>query len=274
MKVTEIVSSANQRLKIIRRLAEPGGTKDHPGNEDLFLLEGAKLIQEALDKKIELIDVIVSQTYFKDNFDGQKIANELDGITVVQDRIFKGLYTTDTSCGIVATAKQKHYRLDEILSGALKSKTKLLLLGDNIQDPGNLGTIIRTAYAFQAGGLVLSKGSADCYSPKVVRSSMGAIFGLPIITRADLKLVIDKLKTCAFRVIALDNKAEKPFWLEISDKPKAYILGNEGHGISPDILGLIDSTVSIPINPDCDSLNVAVAAGIILAQTQLRTTLD
>lgn len=270
MKVTEITSPANQKLKLIRSLAEPGGRKDDAGNEDLFLLEGTKLIQEALDKKIELIDVIVGQTYFENGFNNQAIANELDAIMVVPDRVFDGLYTTDTSCGIIATAKQKHYELDEIFSSALKSKANLLLLGDNLQDPGNLGTIIRTAYAFQAGGLVLSKGSADCYSPKVVRSSMGAIFSFPIVSRVDLKLAIDNLKANNFRIIALDSKAKKPFWEEGSEQPKVYILGNEGHGISPDILNLIDSTVFIPINPGCDSLNVAVAAGIILAQEQLK----
>ncbi len=270
MKVTEITSPDNQRLKIIRSLTEASGRKIDAENEGLFLLEGAKLIQEALDKNVELIDVVLSQTYYANGFDKQALVNELETITVVPDRIFKELYTTDTSCGIVATAMQTHYRFEELLSDAINSKTKLLLLGDNIQDPGNVGTIIRTAYAFQAAGLILSKGSVDCYNPKVVRSSMGAIFSLPIVTRLDVKEAIHKLKANDFRIIALDNKAKKPFWEEISEHPKAYILGNEGHGISSDILSLIDSTVSIPINPECESLNVAVTAGIILAQEKLK----
>lgn len=273
MIVTEIVSPANQRLKIIRSLTESGGRKDYAGNGGLCLLEGAKLIKEALNKKIELIDVIVSQTYFANSFDSQELANGLDGIIVVPDRVFKGLYTTDTNCGIMATAKQKYYQLDEMISRTLQSKVKLLLLGDNLQDPGNLGTIIRSAYAFQAGGLILSNGSADCYSTKVIRSSMGAIFSLPIISRADLKLTINELKANNFRIVALDSKVSKPFWEEISEEarmPKAYILGNEGHGIEAHILNLVDSRVCIPINPDCESLNVAVAAGIILAEACLK----
>ena len=226
-------------------------------------MEGHKLVQEALNKKIELVDVIVSQTYFETGLNNTELVNDLDAIAVVQDRIFADLYTTDTSCGIIATAKQKHYDLVEILPGA-----RLLLLADNIQDPGNLGTIVRNAHAFQASGLILSKGSADCYSPKVVRASMGAIFSLPIIVRADLRSVIDQLKANKFQITALDSKAKTPFWQEAVLEPQAYILGNEGHGISPDIKDLIDRSISIPINPDCESLNVAVAAGIILVWSQ------
>ena len=270
MKVTEIVSSANQRLKVIRGLSESGRKKDSPDDENLFLLEGVKSIQEALNKKIELIDVISSQAFYEGGFNNKELADKLEEIVIVPDHVFKGLHTTDTSCGIIATAKQRHFHLDEIISATLLSKTKLLLIGDDIQDPGNLGTIIRTAYAFQAGGLVLSQGCADFYSPKVVRSSMGAILSLPIVGKVDLKIAIDILKANNFHIIALDSNAHKPFWQEISDKPKAYILGNEGHGISPTILSSIDSTVSIPINPDCDSLNVAVAAGIILAQEKIK----
>jgi len=266
MRVTEIISPDNQRLKIIRSLTISGGRKDQSDGENLFLLEGPKLIQEALNKKIELIDVIVSQSYFSDDFGSHKLAQQLDGVTVVQDRIFKSLYTTDTSCGIIATAVKKQRQLDDMISNALQSNTKVLLIGDNLQDPGNLGTIIRTAHAFQAGGMIISQGSVDCYSPKVVRSSMGSIFSLAIVSKADLKLAISALKANRFRVIALDGKADKLFCKQPLRIARAYILGNEGHGISSDILDLVDETVAIPINPDCESLNVAVAAGIILAQ--------
>ncbi len=266
MKVTEIVSSGNQRLKLIRSLAESGQRKDQAGDQALFLLEGQKLIQDALNKKIELIDVIVSRTYFDSGLNNTDLADRLDHVVVVQDRIFNELYTTDTSCGIIATVEQRRYQLADMLTG------RLLLLGDNIQDPGNLGTIIRTAHAFQAGGLILSKGSVDCYNPKVVRSSMGAIFSLPIIIKADLQSIIDQLKAHKFHIIALDNKAKTPFWQETTPESRAYILGNEGHGISPDIKNLVDKNVSIPISPDCESLNVAVAAGIILSWCRLPKT--
>ncbi len=261
MKVTEITSADNQKLKLIRSLAQ-GVHNSH----DLILLEGHKLIEEALDKKIKLNDVVISQTYYQDNFDRHALANNLESIIVVKDNLFKGLYTTDTSCGIIATAVSKLYALEEIIAAG-----KSILLGDNIQDPGNVGTIIRTAFAFNAGGFILSKGSADCYGPKVIRASMGAVLSLPIIKEANLVSVIKEIKKNNFYIIALDGAAKKTIWEKLpADKPAAYILGNEGHGISADVLKSADSTVSIPINPNCESLNVAIAAGIILAFSKVK----
>lgn len=256
MKAIEITSPDNQKLKLTRSLAQ-GKNAD----KNLILLEGQNLIVEALDKQIELISVIVSETFYKNSFSDNKLTAHLDSVIIVKDSLFKDLYTTDTSCGIVAVAVPKIYSLTDIISSG-----KTLLLGDHIQDPGNVGTIIRTAFAFESGGLVLSKGSADCHSPKVIRSSMGAIFSMPVLQNIELSLLINELKENNFSIIALDANAKKDIQQTLSiNKNKAYILGNEGHGIAPDILRQANFTVSIPINPACESLNVAIAAGIILA---------
>lgn len=223
-------------------------------------MEGAKLIEEALKNNIQLGDIVISQSYYQDGFERANLAGQLESVLVVSDSLFKGLYTTDTSCGIIATALPHNHSLEDILNSG-----KTVLLADNIQDPGNLGTIIRTAFAFEAGGIILSKGTVDCYSPKVVRSSMGAIFSLPIVNQADLTTTISQLKEKQFKVLALDAGAKRTIWGNMStSSPIAYILGNEGHGISQEILNAADDTVSIPINPNCESLNVAIAAGIIL----------
>lgn len=266
MKVIEIESSSNQRLKLIRALAQSGRIKDCQDDDELILLEGSKLIQEALNHAVKLQDVVVSHSYYQDNFNKTDLATRLESISVVKDNIFKGLYTTDTSCGIIATGTPKHYDLTAVIS-----KAKTLLIGDSIQDPGNLGTIIRTAYAFSADGIILSKGSVDCYNPKVIRSSMGAIFALPLITKVDLKAVIERLKERGVFIIALDGKATQTVWQDMTiHESIAYVLGNEGHGISADIVKMVNSIVRIPINPDCESLNVAVAAAIILVRNKLK----
>ena len=147
MKVTEIVSPDNQRLKLIRALVA-GRQKDEGPDGALFLIEGNEIIQEALNKKVELVDVIASEVYFKNDLNGQELLNKIENITVVPDRLFKGLYSTDTSCGVIATAKKKSFELDQLIRNALHSKMKTLLLADNIQDPGNLGTIIRESLMF------------------------------------------------------------------------------------------------------------------------------
>jgi TrmH family RNA methyltransferase len=257
MKITEIESPDNQRLKSIRALIQLG----KKSADNIILLEGHKLIEEALDKKIELIDIFLSHTYYQDTFSKSQLAERLDSIFIVKENAFKGLYTTDTSCGIVATAIPLRYTLTDILA-----PSKTILLADNIQDPGNLGTIIRTALAFNAAGLILSKGSTDCYSPKVIRSSMGAILALPVIYVDDLVYVIKQIKDNDIRVIALDGAAKQTIWEnQPTQQVKAFILGNEGHGISKNVIAAADISVSIPINPQCQSLNVAMAAGIILA---------
>ncbi len=267
MKITQINSSDNQRLKIIRGLAQTAKRKDISDKHDLILLEGQKLMQEAISKQIKLYDIIASETYYQANLAKTKPAINLESVVVVKDDIFKELYSTDTSCGIIATASPKHYSLDDIIANS-----KLILLADNIQDPGNLGTIIRTALAFDVGGLLLSKGSVDCYNPKVIRSSMGGIFSLPIINNIELVSVIGKMKENNFRVIALDSGAKETIWESVSyATPMAYILGNEGHGISEDVLRAVDDSISIPINPNCESLNVAIAAGIILAFSKFKS---
>lgn len=267
MKVTEIESADNQKLKLIRSLIRPGMRKDSLVEHNLVLLEGQKLIEEALQKKVILNEVIVSKSYYQGAFDQTKLAECLEAIIVVKDNIFKGLYTTDTTCSIIATAVPRRYTLNEIIANS-----RLILLADNIQDPGNLGTIIRTALAFDAGGLVLSTGCADPYSPKVIRSSMGAIFSLPIVNDTNLVSVIAEIKKNNFYVIALDSKAKQTIWQNSpANKQVAYILGNEGHGISDQVLSAADSSISIPINANCESLNVAIAAGIILAFSKFQS---
>ncbi len=266
MKVSEIVSSDNQRLKLIRSLAQSSKRKNTLDEHELILLEGTKVIQEALNHAIELLDVIVSQTYYEGQFNESELAAKLESITIVKDNIFKGLYTTDTSCGVIASARPKKHDLNAILS-----KRQTLLIADNLQDPGNLGTIIRTAYAFASGGLILSKGSVDCYNPKVIRSSMGAIFALPIVNHLDLKTTLPQLKQAGYQIVALDGKAQETIWqFQPKGEAIAYILGNEGHGIAAEIVKMADNTISIPINPNCESLNVAVAAGIILVRDKLQ----
>src|SRR5262249_51541290 len=153
---------------------------------------------------------------------------EIDTLTIVQDHVFKTLCTTDSSCGILATAKPPSNSLKNLLS----KKGGAILLGERIQDPGNLGTIIRTALAFDAAGLILTAGSVDYLSPKVVRSSMGAVFSLPIVVEQELATCLSQLKERKIRLVALDAKASRTFEIEKRGAQAAYLFGNEGQGLS------------------------------------------
>jgi TrmH family RNA methyltransferase len=259
MKVKDIASAQNPLLQKIRRLNDSSERKQL----GLFLIEGPKLIEEALSKDVEIVDLVASKSFFESGVDRTAL-KAVDTLTVVHDRVFKGLCTTASSCGILATAKPKHYTLEQVL----KKKAGIFVFGECIQDPGNLGTMIRTALAFDAQGMILTSGSVDHLSPKVVRASMGAIFSLPIAAEQELDYCLPKLKASDLRLVALDAKARQTFDSEAHAVQTVYLFGNEGQGLSPKTLKKADRVVSIPINPLAESLNVAVAMGIVLYHSQ------
>jgi len=256
MNFKEITSASNSLLKLMRKLH----TKSERKQSGLFLLEGKKLISDAIESDIELNDAVVSQSFYEEE-ELPEFLEDIDSISVVSDSLFKDLYTTSTSCGIVATAVQPEHTLDDCLG----VKEPLLVIGEAIQDPGNLGTIIRNAFAFGADGLILSSGSVDCFSTKVVRSSMGAIFNMTIIQDMDLAECLEQLHDRKIRLIALDADGKAPYWDEAPYSPCALVFGNEGNGLSDFIKEAADSVVKIPIADSCESLNVAVAVGVVLA---------
>jgi TrmH family RNA methyltransferase len=204
--------------------------------------------------------LIASKSYFEQIVDAT-VYKQVETVTVVEDRVFKTLCTTTSSCGILATAKILPSSLDQLL----KKTSGAIVFGECIQDPGNLGTIIRTALAFGAAGLVLSTGSVDFLSPKVVRGSMGAVFSLPIVADQNIAECLSLFRAQGRRIIALDAEARTSFDSSMEDmSANVYLFGNEGQGLSQEALRLTDQVVSIPINPLSESLNVAVAVGIVL----------
>jgi TrmH family RNA methyltransferase len=141
----------------------------------------------------------------------------------------------------------------------------LIVVGDQIQDPGNLGTIMRNCQAFGVDSLVLSKGSVDCFSPKVVRSSMGAIFDLPVVQDIEMDFCLNEFAKHNVTPLALDPVGTSTYWELDSSGSIALIFGNEGNGLSQIVHERVRSLLKIPISPNCESLNVAVSVGIVLA---------
>jgi TrmH family RNA methyltransferase len=255
VQINQIHSTANSLVKKARALAS-GASANLP---DLFLIEGRKLIEEAYLKNVPIVAVIASRSFLE----AGKLPHldQLNELNIVNDENFKHLHSTTSSCGIVALAKKQEYNLDAFLLN--QSKQSLVLL-ERIQDPGNLGTMIRTAQAFNTGAIILSKGTVDHFSPKVVRASMGAVFNFPIISDQDIEACLVKLKSAAIDIIALDGKVDRPFWLEKFPQSTAYLFGNEGSGLSSLALSQADKIVNIPLSSQTESLNVAVAMGIVL----------
>lgn len=231
-----IDSLDNKKIKEIASLK----IKKYRDQYGLFLVEGKHLVDEA--KKSGLLEEVI---LLDDEYD-------FDKKLIVSEKVMKKLSFQDSLPSIMGVCKIK----DSKLIGS-----KYLLL-DGIQDPGNLGTIIRSSLAFGVDTIVLSKDSVDLYNDKVIRSTQGMIFHINII-RCDLEEVINKIKG-DIKIIGTSLGDSTP--LRSIDKLERYalIVGNEGNGVKKEILDLCDDIVRIEMNKDVESLNVGVATSIIL----------
>lgn len=223
-------------------------------------MEGERLIQEARAKGMELVDIVVARSYLQEGTTAL-LHEDIDELVVLDDQLFKQLSMTTTPSGILATARLFRHDLDS----ALNQGSLLLVVADAVQDPGNLGTLIRSALAFEATAVLLTKGTVDPFSPKVVRSAMGALFALPVIGELKCELLVESLKERNIEIIALDSHAPTDLWDVDFPEKTALILGNEGQGLSEPFLTAATRVVRIPISSKSESLNVSQAAGIVLA---------
>jgi RNA methyltransferase, TrmH family len=241
-----IHSSKNPQVKQWKKLH----TKKERENTGTFLVEGFHLVEEALKVEGLVLEIIASEDV--------EIPPRMNygsiPMTQINKEVVKELAETETSQGIFAVCEQPNQNIED-------AKSYLLL--DSIQDPGNLGTIIRTADAAGIDAVIVGNGSVDLYNSKVLRSAQGSHFHLPII-RGDLFEWIEKLKAAQIPIYgtALENGT---VYTEIKASHSfALIVGNEGNGIQMDLLNETDQNLYIPIFGKSESLNVAVAAGVLL----------
>lgn len=246
-----ITSKDNEVIKNIRKLKE----KKYRDEADSFIIEGIKLIEEAMEENIEIKKIIVCNE-FNENFSQDllyKIAKY--DVIYVPKNIFKILTDVTNPQGILAVvSKNKKSSIDYTQN--------FYLILDNIQDPGNMGTILRTADSINLNQIIVAKGCADCYNPKVVRSTMGAIFRVNVF-ECDLSKIIKDLKKHKIKILATDLNTENDIY-NTSYERTAVVIGNEANGVSKEILELSDGRIKIPMQGKTESLNAGVATGIIL----------
>lgn len=230
--------------------------------EGAFLIEGIRLCEEAIKEDGATEQLVFARDMLDRN---ERLATlhrgALDAgieVQMTDRRALKGMCDTETPQGVVGVAYAPKWDREEVLACG-----KPLLVLDRVRDPGNLGMILRTAEAAGAGGIFLLKGSVELLNPKVVRSTMGSIFRLPVLTDQRPDSLMDDLKRAGVIVFAADVDGQ-PFNEADYGKPHAFLLGNEAFGIEPDLLAKAERRVSIPMAPPVESLNVAVAAGILL----------
>lgn len=242
-----ITSASNKRIKDIQKLKENKNIKKY----GRYLIEGKHLVEEALDAKV------VEQIIVSENSEEYNIVDSFEGDLIkVTDSVLKSISDTITSQGIIAVCRIVKKELD------INNYSKVLIL-DKIQDPGNLGTIIRTADAFNFDCIILGKGTTSLYGQKVIRSTQGSNFHIDCFDNIDLVELIDEMNE--FNIFATSLKADK--YIEQLDNitgKVAVVFGNEGAGVSEEILSKVNNLLKISMPGRAESLNVSIAAGIVM----------
>ena len=248
MSRERITSRSNPLVTRLRKLNSKRSIRREEG---VFCGEGPKLLEEALKWNAKLETVICSE-----QIDLPELSSDVRVVEVPGD-LLPAVADTESPQGIVFTCKGNNLNLPEKLEG-----NRYLIL-DGVQDPGNVGTVWRTADAFGADALILCGNCADPWSPKTVRATMGAVFRMPVY-EATLEEVEKKLSEAGIPLYATALREDTVDVREVSLTKAAVIIGSEGRGVSDLALELCEKTVKIPMTQRCESLNAAVAASVVL----------
>lgn len=256
----EISSKNNENIKFARKIITMSKVRY---KEKLFAVEGTRLCSEVFENKVKTVKIFYTQKcYEKYKCLIDKILNkDKPEEYVLSESVMKYLSDTEAPQGIICLCEfiDKKVNITKI-----KSCSNIILL-ENLQNPSNLGSIFRSLNAFNIDLVVMSSNSCDIYNQKVLRGSMGAVFKLNIINAENFSEFILLLKNQGFETFATVPKNGVKSVTCLCEVPKkAVVMGNEGNGISNEILELCDNKVTIPMNKNCESLSVAVAAGIVV----------
>lgn len=242
-----ISSTSNRKIKDVIMLTKKASFRKEKG---LFVVEGIKMFSEIPDD--ELTEAYVSESFYNTCPAEIKVRLRRVMHEVVTDTVYAYMSDTKTPQGIMAVVRMKKY---DRLSG------DAFLILDRIQDPGNMGTVMRTAEAAGIDGILMNNETVDIYNPKVVRSTMGSIFRVPFMYTDDLCGAIKELKATVF---AAHLNGENDYDREDYSGPTAFIIGNESAGISDEVAACADKLIRIPMKGEVESLNAGVAASVLM----------
>lgn len=253
-----LTSLQNPLVKEIRKLH--AAKERH--SKQLFLLEGTHPIAEACAVGYPL-ETVCYTAQWQERYPElwQEVSQRALRSQIVSPEVLKAIATTVQPDGVVAVAKRLQMPSPTI-------PTSLALALETVQDPGNLGTIIRTSAAAGATGLWVSGDSVDLDHPKVVRASAGQWLRMPLAVGEDLKLLVQSCQERGMQAIATVPDAKLTYWEIDWHQPSLILLGNEGAGLSAELVALADRQVKIPLSPGVESLNVAIAAALILYEAR------
>ena len=253
-----ITSLHNKEIKETAALLARKKERDRRG---LFVVEGPKMFGEAPMERIErvyLAQSAAAQMY-------EKYGDRLSGLScgAVSGEVFVKMSDTKTPQGILCLVRQQHYNIEEILREN-KEKQMLFIILEDIQDPGNLGTIFRTAEAAGADGVIMSSWTADIYNPKTIRSTMGSVYRVPFFHVDQMEEAVRRLQKAGVAVYAAHLGGTAAYDACDYQKSTAFLIGNEAKGLREETAACADARITIPMAGKVESLNAAVASSILL----------
>lgn len=249
----KITSDDNKNIKYLRQLQQ----KKYRDREGVYLIEGENAVREAAENGIVPVMTAVDEERL-DLYKGM-FGDYISDAFVLPPRLFSKVCATETSQGIVSAVRKKPVP-DKLPEGSV-------VVLDRLQDPGNIGTIIRTCDAAGIAAVIAVKGCADIYSPKTVRSAAGSVFRVPVYEGSDTGTVIGLLKAAGKNIIGTSFDTSVMYYDVDMTGDIAIVIGNEGNGMSDEFMDACDVSVRIPMKGKTESLNASVAAGILIYET-------
>jgi len=250
------------RVRAVAKLAK----RNARAETGLFLAEGPQSVAEALAFHPETVVEFYATRSALDRYAALAQAAADAGVLIesVSDHVLDVMSDTVTPQGVIAVCRQFPVSIEQLLDGA----PRLIAILEEVRDPGNAGTIIRAADAAGADGVILTGRSVDAYNPKVVRSTTGSIFHLPVAQGVELDVAVAVVKAAGIQVLAADIKGDDlPAVRETLNVPTAWLFGNEAHGLTDQSLALADRVVRVPIYGRAESMNLATAASVCLYES-------
>ena len=267
-----ITSRENKWLKAFRAALRGSG----PDAGEPIGVEGPKLVEEAVRAGLEAEALLVSESGERDLERILLAASESDPgiprsrILRTSDKLFASVAGTEAPQGVAALFRQPEWTFEDVLrgaasrDGALAGEVPLVVVLAGVQDPGNVGTILRSAEAFGSTGAIASRGTADPWSPKSVRASAGSALRLPVLRGIALPILLAQLRVARVRVYSASSKTQKQRGVADLREASAIFIGSEGHGLPSEVVNASDAQISVPMSEAVESLNAAVAASIVL----------
>lgn len=247
-----ITSTSNQQVKEIVQLQKKSKARNQAG---VFIVEGIRMVQETPADRVEKL--YVTEGFYKKYKDALPKGCKPE---LVSDVVFAYMSDTKTPQGVLAVVRQMKHKAEDILN----AENSHIMVLDNLQDPGNLGTIFRTAEAAGVNGLILSKDCVDIYNPKTIRSTMGAIYRMPFVYVEDILETIGEMKQKGIHVYAAHLDGKNSYDKEDYSTGTAFLIGNEGNGLRDEVAAQADTWVQIPMAGHVESLNAAIAAAVLM----------